>query len=87
MLKTAYELGHRGTNMLHTHCNQNMRKEEAVRFWAARRELKTSRKPPTLPAHGLPGAAPQVDASPVQSSEPNRMTPCRLLHPPLTQAA
>ena len=32
-LKTAYELGHRGTNMLHTHYNQNMRKEEAVRFW------------------------------------------------------
>jgi integrase len=32
-LKTAYELGHRGTTMLHTHYNQNMRKEEAVRFW------------------------------------------------------
>jgi hypothetical protein len=32
-LKTAYELGHRGTNMLHTHYNQNMRKEETVRFW------------------------------------------------------
>ena len=31
--KTAYELGHRGTNMLHTHYNQNMRKDEAVRFW------------------------------------------------------
>jgi integrase len=32
-LKTAYELGHRGTTMLHSHYNQNMRKEEAVRFW------------------------------------------------------
>ena len=32
-LKTAYELGHRGTTMLHTHYNQNMRREEAVRFW------------------------------------------------------
>ena len=32
-LKTAYELGHRVTAMLHTHYNQNMRKEEAVRFW------------------------------------------------------
>jgi hypothetical protein len=33
-LKTAYELGHRGTNILLTHYNQNMRKEEAVRFWS-----------------------------------------------------
>ena len=32
-LKTPYELGHRGTNMLHTRCNQNMRKDEAIRFW------------------------------------------------------
>lgn len=30
-LKTAYELRHRRTNMPHTHYNQNMRKEEAVR--------------------------------------------------------
>jgi integrase len=33
-LKTAYELGHRGTTMLHTHYNQNMRKDEAVCFWS-----------------------------------------------------
>ncbi len=32
-LKTAYELGHRGTTMLHTHYNQNMRRDDAVRFW------------------------------------------------------
>jgi integrase len=31
--KTAYELGHRGTSMLHTHYNQNMRKEDAEQFW------------------------------------------------------
>jgi len=31
--KTAYELGHRGTTMLHTHYNQNMRREDAERFW------------------------------------------------------
>ena len=31
-LKTAYA-GYRRTNMLHTHYNQNVRKEEAVRFW------------------------------------------------------
>ncbi len=32
--KTAYELGHRGTSMLHTHYNQNMRREDAERFWS-----------------------------------------------------
>ncbi|MEI6873132.1 MAG: hypothetical protein WCL08_12700, partial [Verrucomicrobiota bacterium] len=32
--KTAYELGHRGTTMLHTHYNQNMRREDAERFWS-----------------------------------------------------
>ena len=32
-MKTAYELGHRGTNMLHTHYNQNMRREDAEAFW------------------------------------------------------
>jgi hypothetical protein len=31
-LKAAYEIGHRGTNMLHTQYNQNMRKEEAGRY-------------------------------------------------------
>jgi hypothetical protein len=33
-LKTAYELGHRATTMLHTRYNQNMRKDEAVCFWS-----------------------------------------------------
>jgi hypothetical protein len=32
-LKIAYELGLRGTDMLHTHYSQNPRKEEALRFW------------------------------------------------------